>query len=310
VPTPIDETALKVHVGPDGHVWYSAGFGAPRDSGQAVEAFLLSSVCSGGNTRVRLLGIPANADLIAALYLRRANKELAGIDIAGPNICESQAELADPELVLHRMRATSLTPAVGGWHSLTQVDYFTYSLIARLQKSHDVLDTQSTLYLYSIPVYRALSFVPTLSNEQAAQLIKTIVDPRWYVDRRAPDRQGKLDLFMGLTPGTQQLVSRAGSLIHKPRELRCALVLTTWKTVSEDLVDLTDPRNFLYRIQKNAGGGWRGDLRASQALLRYLRYNWLETLEQRSGPRDRLFVPELFFKTPGEIESYLQHTAH
>ena len=310
MPTSIDDTALKLHAGPDGHIWYSAGFGAPRDSGQTADAFLLSSVCAGGSVRVRLLGIAANADMITALYLRLASKEIAAIDIAGPNICEAQAELTDPELVLHRMRSTSLTSAVGGWHKMTQVDYFTYSLISRLQKSNDVFDTQAALYLHAIPVYRALSFVPTLSNDQAAQLIKTIVDPRWYVDRRIPDRQGKLDLFMGLTPGTQQTVSTAGALIHKTRELRCAIVLTTWKTVPEDSVDLTDPRNFLYRIQKNAGGGWRGDLRASQALLRYLRYNWLETLEQRSGPRDRLFVPELFFKTPGEIESYLQHTAH
>jgi len=309
VPTSVDDIALKLHAGPNGTIWYSSGFGAPRDSGQTADTFLSSSVCSGGNVRVRLLGIPANADTITALYLRLASKDIAAIDIAGPNICESQAELADPELVLHRMRSTSLTSAVGGWHKMTQVDYFTYSLISRLQKSNDVFDTQAALYLHAIPVYRALSFVPTLSNNQAAQLIKTIVDPRWYVDRRIPDRQGKLDLFMGLTPGAQQTVSRL-RLIHKTRDLRCALVLTTWKTVAEDVVDLTDPRNFLYRIQKNSGGGWRGDLRASQALLRYLRYNWLETLEQRSGPRDRLFAPELFFKTPSEIESYLQHTAH
>lgn len=304
-----DETTIKLHTDPAGHVWYVAGTGAPRDSGQIAAVFLLSSVLVGFGVRVRLLGVPENAELITALYLRRKKNEIASIEIAGPNICETADELCDPEIVMHRMRATTLAAACGGWHNLGDNDFLTYALIARLQHTNDVLDAPAKAYLYAMPVYRALSFISTLSDDRAAQLIKTIVNPRWYIDRRAPERQGKLDLYMGLTPAAQKRVSNLSELISKPRDLRCATVLDTWKTVHDGAVDLTDPQNFLYRVHKSSGGGWRGDLRGSQALLRYLRYNWLESLEQRRGPRDRLFAPDLFFKTPGEIEGYLQHMA-
>jgi hypothetical protein len=309
VPTPTDETALKLHVGPDGHVWYSAGFNTPRNSGHTVDAFLLSSVCSGGNTRVRLLGVANNAALITALYTRHREKTLEAVELAGPNVCESLDELSDSELVLHRMRAATLPSACGGWHVMSGADYATYALIARMVQNGNALDGPSRIYLRVLPVYRALSYVLTLSDEYVAQLIKTVVDPRWYVDRRVPERQGKLDLFMGLTPAVQKRVSDDEKLLYKPRDLRCATVLNAWKTVHPGAVDLNEPRNFLYRVHKSVGGGVRGDLRAGQTFLRYLRYNWLESLESRRGPRDRLFVPELFFKTPGEIESYLQHMA-
>lgn len=304
-----DESTLKLHLAPDGCVWYAAGFGAPRSSGQKIAAFLSSSVLAGGRVRVRLLGIPENATLIMALHMRHRGHEVDTVELAGPNICDNRAELDDPELALHRMRVCTLPAAVGGWHPLTDTEYLTYALIARLDKTNGELDIQARVHLLSMPIYRALSFVPTLSEPQAASLIVEIVDPRWYVDRRAPDRQGKLDLFMGLTPAAQRRVSGSATVLYKPRELRCARVLTTWKTVEADVVDLNDPRNFLYRIYNAAKGGWRGDLRASQAFLRYLRYNWLESLEQRRGKRDRLFAPEWFFKSPAEIEGYLKHTA-
>jgi hypothetical protein len=63
----------------------------------------------------------------------------------------------------------------------------------------------------------------------------------------------------------------------------------------------------LYRIHAAARGGDKGDLRASQAFIRYLRYNWLSGLESRKGAKDGLFAPNLFFKTPAERAAYLEH---
>jgi len=102
-------------------------------------------------------------------------------------------------------------------------------------------------------------------------------------------------------------VSTPKRLLHKGRELRCANVLRTWKTVEPDAIDLQDPANFLYRIYKAAKGGPKGDLRASQAFVRYLRYNWLDGIENRRGTKDGLFAPNLFFKTPAERAAYAEH---
>jgi hypothetical protein len=302
-----DEVAIKLHTDARGHVWYASGIHATKNSGQIVDAFLLSRAISGIGLRVRVLGVAQNAELITALYLRRAKSEVVSIEVAGPNICETPEELADPETVLHRMRSTVLASACGGWHQIGDSDYLTYALIARLNRNSGVYDTAVAAYLNAHPVFHALKFIPTLSPDHVAQVIKTVVDPRWYVDRRAPERQGKLELYMGLTPAVQRRVSDATKIVCKPRELRCAAVLDAWKSKHPGAVDLADPRQFLYRVHHAAGGGGRGDLRASQAFLRYLRYNWLDAADRRRGPKDGLFAPELFFKTPGEQAAYRLH---
>ena len=131
--------------------------------------------------------------------------------------------------------------------------------------------------------------------------------PRWFVDLRMPDRTSKLELFLGLTPKTQARVSDASLKLTKARELRCANVLASWKGEQPANVDLSLPANFLYRVHAAAGGGVRGDLRASQTFVRYLRHNWLAGLEHRSGVKDGLFAPDLFFKSPVEIAAYVEH---
>lgn len=304
-----DEVAIKLHTDAQGHVWYATGINAAKNSSQIVDTFLLSSVVNGMGMRIRILGVPQNAELITSLYLRRRKNEVASVEVAGPNICETREELADPETVMHRMRATPLTSACGGWHPLGDGDYLTYALIARLQRNNGVYDTTAAAYLNAHPVFHALTFIPTLSPQHVALVLKAIVDPRWYVDRRAPERQGKLELYMGLTPGVQKRVSDSDALLHKPREMRCAAVLDAWKNKHPGAVDLAEPRNFLYRVHHAAGGGTKGDLRASQTFLRYLRYNWLDAADKRRGAKDGLFAPELFFKTPGEQETYRQHMA-
>jgi hypothetical protein len=307
MPSATDETAIKLHTDQNGHVWYAASIHAPQNSGQILDTFLLSPVLKGMGLRVRVLGVPQNAELIIALYLRRNKSEIASIEVAGPNICEASEELSDPEIVLHRMRTTSLASACGGWHPIGEADYLTYALIGRLNRTAGTFDSVASTYLQAHPVFHALTLIPTLSWSHVAQVVRTIVDPRWYVDRRAPERQGKLELYMGLTPSVQKKVSDETKLLTKVRELRCSTVLEAWKTHHPGAVDLSNPRNFLYRIHKASGEGIRGDLRASQAFLRYLRYNWLDAADKRKGAKDGLFAPELYFKTPAERETYERH---
>lgn len=302
-----DEVSIKLHTADDGSIWYASGIGAVHNSGQIADTFLMSGVMNGFGLRVRLLGTPNNAELISQLYLRRRKNEVVAVEVAGPNICESADELKDPALTLLRMRSSHVAPACGGWHLVTDRDYPTYALLARLRRTHFAFDAPAAAYLHAHPVFHAAAFIPTLSGEHLSQLLVSIIDPRWYVDRRAPDRASKLELFLGLTPKTQECVSNPDFFIRKTRELRCASVLGAWKTRGFHDVDTQDPRNFLYRIYEAAGGGPRGDLRAGQALIRYLRYNWLDALERRPGVRDGLFAPELFFKTPAEVAAYRQH---
>jgi hypothetical protein len=303
----LDENVIKLHTDATGHVWYSTGMNPPVNSHQQLDTFLLSPIITGIGVSVRLLGLPQNAELICALYLRRHKNEVRVVEVSGPNIMHSRDELRDPHIVLQRMRSVDISPAAGGWHAVSMHDYPTYAMLGRMIRTHYAFDETAQSYLRLHPAYYALKFIPTLSEERTAFLLSLIVDPRWYVDRRSPDRVAKLELYLGLTPQVQARVSAPDVLLKHGRDSRCDSVLRAWKTQPVDKVDLQDPANFLYRIHNAIGGGAKGDLRASQAFIRYMRYNWLAGLENRAGVKDGLFAPELFFKTPAEIATYNQY---
>lgn len=303
----LDDVSIKLHTAETGHVWYSKVISPPTDSKQTVVEFLLSPVLSGMGLCVRVLGLPQNAALISALYLRRHKGEIRALEVAGPQMLNASDN--DPKLVIIKMRDLTLSTACGGWHSLSMLDYPTYALLARMCRTNFVFDAAANTYYYLHPAHKALSFIPTIDNAEAAKLLMTIIDPRWYVDLRMPERASKLELFLGLTPKIQTRVSDFSKILKRAREFRCANVLACWKTVDPDTADLAAPANFLYRVYKVAGGGAKGDLRASQAFVRYLRHNWLAGLEIRVGVKDGLFAPDLFFKSPAEIASYTQHMA-
>lgn len=304
-----DEQIIKLHTAENGHVWYSVGIGPPINSELIGDAFLNSAVISGLGVTVRILGLPQNAELITALYLRRHKREIHAVEVAGLNVLHSLDELSDPVTILRRMRAVDISSAAGGWHVLSVHDYPTYAMLARMLRTNFVFDEPAKAYFQIHPVRKAAQFIPTLSDADTAKLLTTIIDPRWFVDRRSPDRTGKLELYLGLTPTVQKRVADSTVILHKHREFRCAGVLAAWKTKNPEEVDLHDPANFLYRICTKNKDKAIGDLRASQAFVKYLRYNWLDVLNSRKGVHDGIFVPNMFFKTPAECAAYETHMA-
>lgn len=302
-----DEQIIKLHTADNGHVWYSSGIGPPVNSELISDAFLNTAVLSGFGVTVRILGLPQNAELITALYLRRHKNEIRAVEVAGMNVLYTPEELADPVAVLRRMRAVDISSAAGGWHVLSVNDYPTYAMLARMLRTNFVFDEPARAYFQIHPVRKAAQFIPTLSDAETAKLLTTIIDPRWFVDRRSPDRTGKLELYLGLTPNVQKRVADPTVILHRHREFRCASVLAAWKTKKPEEVDLHDPANFLYRISTTHRNPLLGDLRASQSFIQYLRYNWLDALHNRKGAQDGIFIPDMFFKTPAECALYAKH---
>jgi hypothetical protein len=303
----LEETTIKLHTDKNQHVWYAKNIGPPANSGVIADEFLRMSVITGLGNAVRLLGVSSNAELISELYLRRHKGEIRSVEVAGPNMLDRVDDMDDPRAVLMQMRRADSAPACGGWHSVTPQDYPTYAMMARMLRTNFVFDTPTASYLRMHPAYRALTFIPTLQRLDVARLLTIIIDPRWYVDRRMPERAAKLELYLGLTPQIQTRVSAPNCFLKRNREFRCATVLWAWRGEKPERVDLENPANFLYRIYKAAGGGAKGELRASQAFIRYLRHNWLAALDLRHGPHDPLFAPDLFFKFKEEIDAFEAH---
>lgn len=302
-----DEATIKIHTAADGCVWYSEGVGPPQNSGQQADVFLRSAIVNSLSAQVRLLGIPSNADLIVEFFQRRQKRELANIQLAGPVVCGNQEDLKDPVYTLLRMRAIQASPSCGGWHAMTGIEFATYALLAQMQKNQFSYNMTSATYFRLNPLNKILNFIPHLNEASCANLLTTVIDPRWYVDTRMPDRSSKLELFLGLTPKVQRKVSDDATIITKRRDIRCATVLQCWKTRSRDTVDFDDPREFLWRVWLNSGAGNTGDLRASQTFVRFLRLNWLDLLDTRKGQKDGIFISQRFFKTKAEHSAFIAY---
>ena len=303
-----DENTLKLHVAPDNFVWAADGASPPQNTQKDTASFLALDGLKGFGKQVRIIGTARNAALISGLHIRRAYREVTSIEIAGPNILRAPAEADFPEIAVRRMRSVVLSSAAGGWHQLAADEYPVYAMLSRDLADMAAPDTALQTYFKLHPAYTAASFIPTLSVPMAAQLFCMIIDPRWYVDTRSPDRTGKLELYLGLTPHVQSLVSSTDKkIVTGHRAFKCASVLATWKTKSPAEIDKANPANFLYRIYAHYGGGHMGDLRASQSFIRYIRHNWLAAIEKRHGPKDGLFIPERFFLTEEEQSAYRAH---
>jgi hypothetical protein len=303
-----DEAVIKLHTDCFGSVWFSRGIEAPQSSGKSVDTFTLSSMCSARSAVFRILGVPQNAELLCTLFLRVRQREIHAVELAGSNVFSDKFSTLTAQQVMMRMNGVYAAPSCGGWREMTAADYNMYALIARFLRNNYVFDSSARIHFASHPIAKLMAFIPTLSESDAAWVIATIVDPRWFVDRRKTEALKNVFFYLGLTPAVQTRVSDKTCLLSKSRELRCARVLAAWKSqdVLPEKIDLQNPANFLYRIRAAAGGGAKGDLRASQAFIHYVVSNWVAATDRRSGFRDGLFAADLYFKTPTEQTAYKQ----
>lgn len=307
----MDETVIKLHTDPTGIVWYCRGIEAPQSSGKAVDTFTLSPMCSARSAIFRILGVPQNAELLCTLFLRATQREIHAVELAGPNVVSDRFNELDAQQVVMRMNGIRAAASCGGWHEMTAADYHIYALLARFIRNNYVFDAPAHIHFGSHPIAKLMAFIPTLSEPDAALVAAAIIDPRWFVDRRKTEALKNVLFYLGLTPAVQKRVSDKSCILAKSRELRCARVLAAWKSrdIPPEKIDLQNPANFLYRIWSAAGGGSKGDLRASQAFVQYVISNWFASTDRRGGVHDELFAADLYFKTPTEQNAYKQYAA-
>lgn len=288
-----DDEAMKLQLGPEGHVWFALGRSAAVESTLDAEHFVAGHASP--QWRVRVLGTAANAPLIREL-MRIPSMQL---EIGGPQLTECPRGQSDPPVILHAMRQCHLPASLGGWHAATAHDRTVYCLLAYLQ-AH-AFDELSNAMLCNHPAWYGLGYIPHVNKERCATLLNEIVDPRWFIDPNAPNRTSRLFAYLGLHPYTQAEVD--GGKQRTRQAQRCQLVQDCWDT---RLADEADPAAFLCRIYQAEGGGVRGHLRASQKFIIFLRHTWLHELYRhtRYSGAQGLFAPDMLFKSPAEISAF------
>ncbi len=199
--------------------------------------------------------------------------------------------------------------SLGGWHEFNELDYPSYFLAMQYAGGADFESVRPILD--SHPVWKSLKFISHLNEEKCSRLFALLLDPRWYIDPTEPEKNTKLESYLGLTPKIQQRVT-AGDKDQGKLYDKCKLVMDCWRTgrpTSKE--EYRDPCNFIWRIHASEDNPYKADLRASQAFVAFLKGIWLSELykDRASVSMDGLFVPEYFFNNPDEIDAYKEHIA-
>lgn len=327
-----DAAITKLHVH-RGTVWALKGAGLAECTGMSVADFMQSNRLAGAES-IRLVGDCANASLIVDLWRLKQSGQLGSVQLASPLVCPTKADRSNPEAVLYYMRRFARPRSLGGFHEMDHNDCHTYRLVAAVRNQPvPALTSAVRECLHQHPAWYPLQFVSRLDHWAVAQLLATIIDPRWYIDPSRPDRSAKLVAFLGLNPKTQAGVTDPS----KPRwegHNRCDLVRKCWQN-PEALNDVKDtyqrcaphvvveatrfglsPHDFVWRVWGNRAGysvakdpptpsAVAADLRASQKFVTFLRLTWLDRLTEavvKGGMS--LFRARDFFRFPEEAKAF------
>lgn len=306
-----DMASLKLTSDQQGVVWKLAGSYLPRTTGLTIHEFV-SQHNFDAEDQVRIVGTVGNAPLIVGLYHRRLKSDFASLEVCSPLCCVDPNDRNDSEVVLYSMRKFRRPPSLGGWHEFVVKDYPSYILatyFADLAVSMRLETTTSGInypadypkkLIMHHPAWPYLSFIDGLDSDACAELLASLLDPRWYTDPSPDGADGdRMEHYLGLYPGISKEKTSA-------RAKRYQLALGCWKNSGGSALKADGPRGFIWRTWAAKGGGERGDIAACKCFVTYLRITW--TMSMCSGPQARhLFVPNYFFSNKDELNAYAKH---
>jgi hypothetical protein len=307
-------TDLRLFTDPEGNIWFDviaianrkSLTGKANNSDLSVEDFVAQSWLQQAD-RVRLFGTADNAALICALHHQKKcdPKSAPGsIQVGSPIVC-SHDRLKDPDYAIRQMETLyGRTGSCGGWHEVTTADYISYALAREIKKTGGEFSDVVAKLLPEHPAWPALLFIPTLSAADAAKMLGTIIDPRWYIDTASPDRLSKMRCYMGLFEKNMRCLAAGLETNRGIAFDRARSVYRAWCCgVNTDKATNGSPGSFLMRKLVNEKTKSRGMLKASTLFLSFVRDVWLDALTT-----DRtLFVPKHFFRDNAEAAAYTKH---
>lgn len=311
---------LRLHTDSDGMVWCGQNGVRAVNSRLMPEEFVSRNSFSSAKL-VRILGLPINARLIVKAYEAQKSKPSAqlpthtvlgkaarSLEVGSAAVCPTSATRMDPVEVLQRMWQLDTSGRLSVYWRHVDSDMFnSYLLRTSLEESEE---KAISIFRYH-PLACPLGFLNAFSLKSCVHWASEVLDPRWFIHPDKPHRLTKLMCFLGLYPRNFKLffdksVSMPYKLLDNHSTLRRAsLTYDCWNTLVADDVDYTSPHNFLWRINKYHGFGWRGALASSRAFVRFAALNWQDKL----SPLSRVFFdPELYFASLEETEAYSLYT--
>lgn len=307
---------LRLHTDIDGKVWCG------QNGVRAVNSKLLPEEFVSRNSfltakHVRVLGSSNNTLLIVKAYEAHKNapsmqlpvhsalkKPLKLLEIGSTMVCPTTATREDPVEVLQRMWQLDTSGRLrANWRRVDSDMFNSYLLRLSLAESEE---KALSIFRYH-PLACPLGFLGGFNLSKCVRWVVEVLDPRWFTHVDEPHRLTKIMRFLGLTPHNFKLFfcgdeSFSGS---HPAVRRAKLTYDCWNTSDVDAVDYVSPHNFLWRINRCHGFGWKGALAASKAFVRFVVLNWQDKLNTSSRV---FFDPDLYFANADEVEAYHLYT--
>lgn len=265
-----------LHMDSEGTIWGMT----PQGIAKPVKLRDLEELLRAGDYRV--VGLPINYRLITELHsMLLKRKAKAQIWIGSPEVCPGKN--CQPAPLLSCLSVLEVHDNLHHrWHPLSSETYNNFLLLRAL---HDEGFSDLTAAIYNSHCLRPFcQFVGLTDPQQAANVIASIGDPRWYLNPKRPYRMSRLESYFGLSPA--QLAGKKSSLRHQ----RLAMLVDAFDSLENDSWLRSE---LTARTTANRYQGCR-------LLLGFLARNWLTQLT----PLDH-FDPDRFFQQQEAKLSYL-----
>lgn len=250
---------------------------------ETMAAADLAALAIGGGDAVRLVGDGSNAGLVVNL----ADAGVA-VELGRPDVRRWSSVLAAGAIsTLYEVASCLDVPRAasqGGWHAATPTVLAAYRLAAA--EGHDRLR-----FLAAHPAGPYLAFLKGVDSEAAADVLAMILDPRYFVPARNPEKARSIVVrYFGAYSATPPLRVVAD---------RNAVLSRAWRIAG---AVPGDPAWFLARRAAISG-----TTAALRLFLRYLVDGWNNTILSPQIYREKIFVPGFYFNTPAEVDAFREY---
>jgi hypothetical protein len=316
-----ETTALKLYTDYQGTVWYINKKGMPECSDRKASEFCNTSKLLKSCDTVMTCGDHKNSELIYNLYIRKRVKKLGKLQVCSPKVEYINLPNYSPENVLLNMRRWQYAASAGGFHEVSQDEFYIYTL-TNMMTSEDLSKvSEKVKLLYSRhPLHEIASFVPGIDHQSCALLAGLIIDPRWFFSPAHPDGLTDLYKYFGLDFNSSKkddgVLDAPNSIFSKASKRK--IVIACWKNYFD--TEDKSPENFIAQAYWAAmdseivakagkdGTGHSEDMAekfASRKFLEFVYRKWLMYMYPDPTPwKESVFVPELFFKSKEQLEAY------
>ena len=244
--------------------------------------------------RIDTFGCRTHADVICALFDSDCRSKLR---IGTPQVINRHPpETVPRNLCELALLVDNLPRFAGGWHAASEVDYWTFRLIDALHNNQNAWSRCVEYAFKRHPVWPAASFAASCGGDllAASHVVKHIVDPRWFVDLKNPERDSRLRIYMGLTPRAMRAYL-LGESVRCQNHGRAAEVVLASLGHDFPAVDTTASHVF-HEVFAREPSNVKGLIKAGELFLSLVQQLWLNAAAPHGN---ELFVPAYFFeRTP------------